>query len=438
MSRRVVRGVIPLVVVAALVAAIVVWRLGSGGGGYTVTIVFPAASNLNTGGLVEVNGFTVGNVKHLGVNNGQAMVQVSLNSANAPLHDGTTASIMYQSLLGERYVDLVPGPKSNPVIPNGHMIINNQSNTVVPRVEIDQIVSQLDPATRTRLTALIPQLDNIVKGQGTQNTQATLQSAEPTVKALAQVLDAVGADGQTLHQLVTDMAGLSTRLVNRQGDLVNTVQGLDTSMSAVAQQTSSLSQGINQLPSTLTQAQATLDQVPGTTAAALPLLSDLRTTSADLPAFSAKLQPVLTVLQPVSQKLVPTFIGLDNLLHFTPALNNSLNATVPQVTQAATELQPSATTGAVSFLRPYTPELAGFLTNWGNTFSNYDNTGHLGPVDAVGGPASLNINSIVPGLDLKGLLPGLPAIGSLGGAVNTTRTPGALVGVVDAAGNGAQ
>ncbi len=428
MSRRFLRGVIPLVVVAALVAAVVVWRLGSGGGGYTVTIVFPAASNLNTGGLVEVNGFTVGNVKHLGVNNGQAMVQVGLNKANEPLHDGTTASIMYQSLLGERYVNLVPGPKSNPVIPNGHMIINNQSNTVVPRVEIDQVVSQLDPATRTRLTALIPQLDDIVKGPGTQRAQATLQSAEPTVKALAQVLDAVGADGQTLHQLVTDMAGLSTRLVNRQGDLVSTVQGLDTSMSAVAQQTTSLSQGINQLPSTLAQAQATLDQVPGTTATALPLLSDLKTTSADLPAFSTKLQPVLTALQPVSQKLVPTFVGLDNLLHYTPALNNSANATVPQVTQAATEVEP-----AVSFLRPYTPELAAFVTNWGNTFSTYDTTGHLGPVDAVLGTASLT--SLVPGLSnltdpLLGLLPS-----STSGTVNTTRAPGALV---DAAGNGAQ
>ena len=103
---------IPLVVVVALVAASWCGGLGSGGGGYTVTIVFPAASNLNTGGLVEVNGFTVGNVKHLGVNNGQAMVQVSLNSANAPLHDGTTASIDYKSLLGERYVDLVPGPRA--------------------------------------------------------------------------------------------------------------------------------------------------------------------------------------------------------------------------------------------------------------------------------------------------------------------------------------
>ncbi len=431
MSRRIVRGVIPLAVVTVLVALIVVWRLGSGGG-YTVTIVFPAATNLNTGGLVEINGFPVGNVKHLGVNNGQAMVQVGLTSKNVPLHDGTTASILYQSLLGERYVSLIPGPKKNPVIPSGHMIINNQSNTVVPRVEIDQIVSQLDPATRTRLTALVPQLRDVFSGANTQNAQQTLQTAEPTVKALAQVLDAVGADGQTLHQLVTDMAGLSTRLVNRQGDLVNTVQGLDRSMGAVAQQTGALSQGINQLPSTLTQAQSTLDQVPGTTTAVLPLLSDLKTTSADLPAFSAKLQPVLTTLQPVSKNLVPTFLGLDNLLHYTPALNNSVIGTVPQVTQAATEAEP-----AVNFLRPYTPELAAFLTNWGNTFSTYDTTGHLGPVDAVAGPASLDLNSLVPGVKLTGpggLVPSLNLSG-LGATINTTRSPGALV---DAAGNGAQ
>ena len=244
------------------------------------------------------------------------------------------------------------------------------------------------------------------------------------MKALAQVLDAVGADGQTLHQLVTDMAGLSTRLVNRQGDLVNTVQGLDTSMSAVAQQTSSLSQGINQLPSTLTQAQATLDQVPGTTAAALPLLSDLRTTT-NRPAGLLRQAPARPPrsCSRCPQKLVPTFIGLDNLLHFTPALNNSLNATVPQVTQAATELQSDATTGAVSFLRPYTPELAGFLTNWGNTFSQLRQHRAPGPVDAVGAPPPEHQLHRAR-LGLERAPSRLPAIGSRAAPSTPPATPG--------------
>lgn len=416
-ARHLTGRVITLVVIAAVVAAVVVWRVG-GGGGYTISIVFPAATNLGTGGLVEVKGFQVGNVKNLSVKNGQALVKVSVSGGNAPLHTGTTAAIQYRSLLGERYVELTPGAKGNPVIPSG-AILSNGNGSVTPRVEVSQLLNQLDPVTRTQLADLMPQLQQIFQGQNTTNTQQTLQTAEPAVRALAQVLDAVGADGQTLHQLVTDMAGLSGRLVNKQTSLVSTVSGLDEAMGAVAQQTSSLSAGINTLPGTLTQAQGTLDMVPTTASAAVPLLNDLQAATTNLPAFAAKLSPVLTELQPVSAQLIPTFNGLDSLLRYTPALVSSANATVPAVTAAANAVKPD-----LQFLRPYSPELAGIMTNWANWLSSYNNSGHLVPVPPTFGTGSADVGGL----------------GGFGNDLVPNRAPGALNGqpITDAAGNPAQ
>lgn len=419
-ARRLTGRIVALVVVAALVAVIVVWRVG-GSSGYTVTLQFPAATDLGTGGLVDINGFKVGNVKKLSVKSGQALVQVTVNAANAPLHTGTTADIQYRSLLGERYVELTPGPQTNPVLPNGAMVSNGNGN-IVPRVEISDLLNRLDPTTRSQLADLMPQVQQILAGPNTGNAQQTLQTAEPAVRALAQVLDAVGADGQTLHQLVTDMAGLSTRLVTKQSSLVSTVSGLDQAMGALATQTSGLSTGISALPSTLTQAQSTLDKVPATASVAVPLLGDLRSATSDLPAFASKLSPVLTELQPVSAQLVGTVNGLDNLLHYTPALVGSANATVPAVTAAAKGLQP-----ALQFLRPYSPEMAGILTNWGSWLDTYNATGHLVPIPAIFGATSLDI-------------PGLPNTAGL--TTDANRPPGGLIGqpqpVTDAAGNPAQ
>lgn len=404
-----------VVVVAGVAIGLAV---SSGSNGYSVRLVFPAATNLNTGGLVEVRGFTVGQVTHLGVSNGQAVVTVSVDRGDAPLHSGTTAAIDFKSLLGERYVELTPGPSTNPAIPSGGVITGGQY-----RVSVSDIASSLDPATRQRLVAMVPQLQSLLGGAGTANTQATLSQAAPAVQALGQVLDAVGQDGIALKTLVTSLSGLSSRLVTQQGSVVSTVQGLDAAASAVANQRQALASDLQQLPSTLGAATSTLGQLPATTQKVLPLLSDLQAATNGLPAFSSELQPVLQQLKPVSAQLVPTLSGLENLLHYTPSLLSAANGTLPQATTAVTGAQPIA-----SFLRPYSPELAGFLTNWGSWLASYDAGGHFGEVGALLGPDSLDLGS-------------LAASGALAGDhVVSNPSPGALVGQpwTDAAGNPAQ
>ncbi len=436
-----------IVLIVALVAGVLAWRLG-GGGGYHVTIVFPEATDLNNGSLVEVQGFTVGKVSHLGVSNGQAMVTVSLSSAYTPLHSGTTAKIDYKALLGERYIEIGPGPKANPAIPNGGILPGGEN-----RVELAQVLSAIGPRTRQRLADGIPQLAQTL-GTPT-NVNQTVQAAAPMVQALAQVLDAIGQNGLALRQLVSSMADLSSRLVNRQGSLVSTVSGLTSFTSNVSQQDASLTTGLQNLPATLTQADTTLSKLPATTTAVVPLLNDLAPGAAALPAFAAKLRPVIDQLSPVVSQLQPNLSSLTVLLGYTPNLVNSANSTVPGVTQAlSTLVQPQkvtvpvdqngtsftqATTSVLDFARPYTPELASFFTNWGTWLANYNTNGHFGPFTSVLGlgaltgqiPSTNNYTS--PATSYAGLA--LPAT-----ATNGPPFPGTVAGqpctsCYDAAGN---
>jgi phospholipid/cholesterol/gamma-HCH transport system substrate-binding protein len=394
LTRTIITRVLTVAVIVALVAGLAVHFLGSHYR-YEVTVVFPEATDLESGSLVEVNGFDVGNVARLAVNDGQAMVTVAVKGPNDPLHTGTKATIDYKALLGERYVELVPGPKSNPTIPN-HGVITGGEN----RVELAQALDSLNPATRKQLQKDIPQLSTLTGGTNTNNIQQTLTDAAPTIQALSAVLSAVGSDGVALKNLVTGMEQLTTRLNTKQSSLVSTVSGLDQTFDAVAKQDTALQSSISALPATLTQANTTLKMLPTTTQDVLPLLSDLQPGAAALPAFAAKLKPVADELQPVVTDLEPTLTGLNTLLTYTPNLESSLNSVVPGVQTALTTLETNQTlntatgtetSNALDFLRPYTPELAGFVTNWSNWLSAYNDTGHVAPIAVEYGIAALDL-----------------------------------------------
>ena len=383
-----------LVVLAVVVAVVVAGRSG----GYQVTVVFPEATDLTTGSLVQVHGNTVGKVTHLGLSDGQAMVTVSVSKAFAPLHTGTGAKIDYKAIIGERYVELTPGAASNPTIPAGGVLAGGED-----RVELQDVLDALDPATRKQLTDLIPQLAQTLGDP--QSANATLAAAAPATTALAQLLDAVGSNGAALHQLVATMADLSGRLVTQQGALVSTVQGLTQANSAVAGETGQLAAGLQKLPQTLQQATMVLGKLPATTSAVVPLLNDLAPGAAALPAFSNDLQPVLTELPPLLTELQPSLGSLHTLLGATPGLVNTANATVPGLTQVASTLTApqkvtvpvdangtsttQVTTTVLDWLRAYTPELAGFQTNWGDWLAAYNASGHIGPFTAVVGLGQL-------------------------------------------------
>lgn len=387
------------VIVAAVLAGLVSYKLSSGGG-YAVTIVFPEATDLNKGSLVEVQGFAVGKVASLGLSDGQAMVKVNVNPGTGynPLHTGSTAKIDYKAIIGERYVEINPGPASNPVIPNNGIISGGEN-----RVELQDVLNALDPQTRKQLSDLIPQLAETIGSS--RNVSDTLTAAAPAVTQLASLLDAVGSNGAALHQLVATMADLSTRLVSQQSSLVSTVSGLAKANGAVADENSYLATGLQRLPATLQQATTTLQKLPSTATAVVPLLNDLAPGAAALPAFATDLEPVLNELPPTIAQLQPNLSSLTTLLHYTPGLVNTANATVPGVTQALSSLTSpqqvtvptdasgastsTITTSVLDWLRPYTPELAAFQTNWGAWLAAYNSSGHIGPFTAVLGSGAL-------------------------------------------------
>jgi phospholipid/cholesterol/gamma-HCH transport system substrate-binding protein len=399
------------VVVAVFVMAAGLNALGIGGGGYTATFVFPHATNLFSGSRVQIDGFNVGLVDSLEVRDGKALVKVTVDDKHAPLREGTRARIDWQSLPGERLVQIEPGPETNAALPDGAMI-----TATTPRIELDQVLSALDPETRAELRRIIPGLDQALAGHE-EDLGQTLQAAGPALHAATDVLDAIGGDGPALETLLTSVRDLAERLVARRDSVRGIIDGFDRNLAQTADRADELARGLDELPATLRSADSVLAKVPPAAAASLPLLRDLLPAVEALPAAAADLRPFMAELRPALAELRPALGSLAAVLDETPSLLDKAHAVVPPVTGVVASLLP-----VLDYLRPYTPELAGLVANLNSATANYDANGHFLRIYVSSG--SLLLGGVT---------------GQLNGGIakNPDRAPGELEGqpLTDAAGS---
>jgi phospholipid/cholesterol/gamma-HCH transport system substrate-binding protein len=379
-------GGVVLLAVAGVAVAV------TNGRPYEVGVVLPAGNaNLVAGAPLYVDGFRAGQIEDIHPQDGKAMLTVSLNRELAPLHAGAFFHVQWKALVGERLLFVQDGPKTNAEIPNGGMVEGNFPKPT----EVADVLAALDPPTREKLTSLVDTLDETSDGHE-RDLNATVKTAGPALSALGDVLRGVGTDGPAIKALVDQLDRTMSTIRSRQDDLAGVVHDLSTSTAATAAERDQLRQALAKLPGVLNTAQGTLGKVPGTVKETLPLLDDLRSATGKLPAVSDELAPLLRDLRPLVADLRPTLESASMLLDHTPGLLDAAHGTFPGLDRAATAYTP-----ALDFLRPYTPELTGFLTTWGSAGQNYDGNGRYMRIEAQEGTTSTNVN---PGVTPPGII----------------------------------
>ena len=107
-----------------------------GGGGYQVTAVFPSVAGLKVGAMVEIAGVEVGRVKSLNLDEDyQARVVLDIDWG-VDLQEDSIASIKTKGLLGEKYVEIMPGG-ADEIIENGGKIQDTE-----PPIDLEELISK--------------------------------------------------------------------------------------------------------------------------------------------------------------------------------------------------------------------------------------------------------------------------------------------------------
>lgn len=181
-------------------------------------------------------------------------------------------------------------------------------------------------------------------------------------------------------------------LATREQDVQTVVEQLSRMSNETVQRRQELGDSLTALPPTLVTANETLGRIPSVVDEAKPLLDDLEPATARLPSVARNLRPLLTDLRPLTAELRPTLEAAQLLFDVTPGLLDTANATAPALNTAVDMLEQP-----VNYLRPYTPEAVGFLSNWGTAFSSYDSNGKFARVHGMEGTTSFNeMPGIVP------------------------------------------
>lgn len=358
----------------------------SEGRDYTATAVLPNAGNLFVGSSVMRDGYKAGSVKDISVEDGKAVVEMSLDNEFGRLHDGATAEVVWKAALGERLVRVEDGPDSAAELDDGALLRGVQREPV----ELDAVLSALDGPTRSRLASLVTRLRGTLEGHEA-DAEASIRTAGPAMRELGAVLREIDTDGEAIKQIVRQFDQTMGIIASRDESLQQIVSALAATTEVVAEQQSGLGATLEKLPPVVETATATLGRVPGTVDATLPLLEELAPATANLESVSKNLRPLLIDLRPTVAQLRPTLDSLSRLLGVTPGLLQAGIDTMPAADNAMSGLAP-----ALDFLRPYTPEVAGWATQWGSAGGNYDANGHYVRFLIQSGPESL-IPSSAPG-----------------------------------------
>src|SRR3954449_6853390 len=354
-----------------------------GGSGYTVTATFENAGQLVKGNYVEVAGRPVGKVKSIELaSNAQARVKLSVGSGLDPLHQGTTAVIRAASLSGiaNRYVELHPGPNSAAKIDDGGQI--GADKTQAP-VDLDQLFNTLDPKTRKGLQGIIQGGAQQYKGKSAQ-AAAALHYFNPAISTSARVAREIVLDRQSFQRFVSNTAETVTALQARRSDLAGLVGNANTTAKAIGDENVALGRALGLLPDTLRRANTTFVNLRAT-------LNDLDVLVNESKPATKDLAPLFRQLRGLVDDSIPTIHDLRVLIRKKGKNNDLIELTgkMPKLAKIAKNTFPhdiAAVTKSlpvISYIRPYTPDLTGWITKFGEVANPYDANGHYARVQPI-------------------------------------------------------
>jgi phospholipid/cholesterol/gamma-HCH transport system substrate-binding protein len=378
------------------VAAVVVLAvlLFSGDKPYTVKVQFQNAGQLVVGNQVQVGGRPIGSVDAIKLTpEGLAEITISLDQLK-PLHEGTTATIRSTSLSGiaNRYIALDLGPASEPKIDSGGRIMPDKTTSPV---DLDQLFNTLDEPTRKGLQQIVKGSAAQLKADGekgkSQQANESLKYFNPALSTSSSLVRELVRDRVVFKHFVSDTANVVSDLAERRSDITGLVGNANTTAAAIGSENVALARALGLLPGTLRKTNTTFVNLRAT-------LDDLDVLVSESKPATKELAPFLRQLRPLVHDARPTIRDLRQLIR-RPGNGNDLielNQKTPQLAKLTDTVFPRAVTAlqktqpVLEYARPYTPDLAGWFTKFGEGAATYDANGHYARIQPIFNAFQLN------------------------------------------------
>ncbi|HNM09822.1 MAG TPA: virulence factor Mce family protein [Mycobacterium sp.] len=187
------------------------------------TAEFSSASGLREGQFVRAGGVEVGKVSKLQLMDDGRRVLVTLNvDKTLPLYQSTTATIRYQDLIGNRYVNLErgTGEGADRVLPAGGFIPMSRTQ---PALDLDALIGGFKPLFRAldpeKVNNIASSLVTVFQGQG--------GTINDILDQTAQLTSALADRDQAIGQVITNLNTVLATTVKHQKEFDQTVNNFE-------------------------------------------------------------------------------------------------------------------------------------------------------------------------------------------------------------------
>jgi phospholipid/cholesterol/gamma-HCH transport system substrate-binding protein len=324
--------------------------------GYEISAEFDQAENLGSQADVRISGVNVGKVISVGLDRrtGLTKAVMEIDPQFAPRPADTRAILRQKTLLGETYIELSPGSPTGRKLADGGSLPEGQ---VAPTVQLDQILSTFDPATRSAFETWMQQQGTALTGRG-QDLNAALAELYPFATNVDSVLAVLNRDNAATSTLLRDGGQVFSAIARSPAQLQQLIDNSNTTFSATSAQAAALAATIKAFPAYLVATRQTIDRVKRFAITTKPLVDELR------PA-AVQLSPALESVAVLAPQLKSLLVNIGPLTAASkkgvPALDQFLTSSVPFLARSKPYL--GGVIPVVDYINTYRREIAAFFAN---------------------------------------------------------------------------
>ena len=302
--------------------------------GYRFKVAVPEATQLALQADVRISGVSVGKVvqKELDPKGNRTLATIEVQRQFAPLHKDARAILREKTLLGESYLELTPGSRSAPDLPDGGRLANAH---VKHTVQLDEIYDALNPQTRKAFQDWQSNTAKAIQGNS-QNLNDVFGNLPQFAASADDVLTVLDTEHVAVRGVVRDTGRVFAALAKDPQQLRNLVTASDAVFRQTAQRNRELAETFRVFPT---------------------FLDETKTTMARLQSFSRTTDPLIRDLRPVARDLVPTVRDVRRLAPYLRTLFVNLG---PLITASKKGLP--ATRKILEGARPLLGQLGPFLS----------------------------------------------------------------------------
>lgn len=268
-------------------------------GTYHVYADVPDAAKLTAHADVRIGGARVGQVLRVraqprrGSRPPFARLELGLDASARPLPADTTAEVRLASVLGGKYLALVPGHSRSMLAEHGGLPLRQG----IPSVDTDEALRVFRPAARGRIQRVIGGLADGLVGRG--------QAVNRSTASLATSLPAADRVLRTLLAPRTDLAALLPALAAATGALAPVAAPAGSLLEHAAVTAGALDRAGDALDRTLTALPPAESHLTAALTAARPALADAAAISRALAPAGAELPGALRALHRTASAAIP-------------------------------------------------------------------------------------------------------------------------------------